>query len=124
MAILLHGTTRLRAIRIAANGPDPDFIEPGGGLRAENFSVYFENGPFLVGSPEEYACNKAALFPAEGGAVILVIDVPDDIVSLAINALFPRAQGIVQFNEFESLEELRRAWSPQWCKEIRSVQCP
>jgi hypothetical protein len=55
MAIVLHGTTRHRAEQIMAHGPDPDFIEPGGGTRAESFSSYLEGGPFPVGTPEEYA---------------------------------------------------------------------
>ena len=63
MAILLHGTTRRRAEQILANGPDPEFIEPGGGTRAEGFSTCLEAGPFPVGSPEEYARRKAAAFP-------------------------------------------------------------
>jgi len=38
-----------------------------------------EAGPFLFGAPEEYARGKAAEFPDEGGPVILVVDVPQDI---------------------------------------------
>ena len=49
MAILLHGTTRRRAEAIQAQGPDPDFLEPGGGTRAEGFSTCLESGPFPLG---------------------------------------------------------------------------
>ena len=54
MAILLHGTTRWRAERIVARGPDPNFIEPGGGPKAVNFSTYLESGPFLFDTPADY----------------------------------------------------------------------
>jgi hypothetical protein len=123
MPILLHGTTRLRAERIAAQGPDPDFVEPGGGTRAEGFSTYLETGPFLFRTPAEYACGKAALFPNEGGAAIVAVDVPDDIISLAVDAYFPLSQGVVQFDEGAGLAELRVAWSTLW-RDIRSVECP
>lgn len=112
MAILLHGTTRHRAEQIIALGPDPDFIEPGGGPRAGGFSTYLESGPFPLGRPEEYARGKAAAFPSEGGAVILAVDVPDDIIALAVDDVyFPLSQGVVQFDESAGLEELRAAWS-------------
>jgi hypothetical protein len=68
MAVLLHGTTRHRAEQILEWGPDPGFVEPGiGGTRAEGFSTCLESGPFLFGTPEEYARKKASLFPSEGG---------------------------------------------------------
>jgi hypothetical protein len=112
MAILRHGTTRHRAERIMAHGPDPDFIEPGGGPRAEGFSTCLELGPFPLGTPEEYARRKADAFPNEGGAVILVVDVPDDFIALAMDEVFfPLSQGVVQFDEGAGLEELRAAWS-------------
>jgi len=111
MAILLHGTTRKRAEMIAAEGPDPDFREPDG-ARAESFSTYLESGPFVLAPPEKYARDKAALFPDEGGPVILKVDVPDDIIALAVDeAYFPLSQGIVQFDEGAGLEQLRAAWS-------------
>src|SRR5258708_5826252 len=112
MAILLHGTTRHRAEQIMAKGPDPDFIEPGGGLRAEGFSTYLELGPFPFGTPADYARRKAAKFPEEGGPVILAVAVPDDIIALAVDeAYLPLSQGLVQFDEGAGLEELRAAWS-------------
>ncbi len=111
MAIVLHGTTRYRAERIMAQGPDPDFIEPGGGTRAEGFSTCLEVGPFPIGTPKEYACRKAAAFPNEDGPAILRVDVPDDILALAADeAYFPRSQGIIQFDEGAGLQELRAAW--------------
>ncbi len=124
MPILLHGTTRHRAERIMALGPDPDFVEPGGMARAESFSTYLERGPFLLLRPEEYACGKAAHFQNEGGAAILAVDVPDHIATLAVDEVyFPLSQGLIQFDEGAGLEELRAAWSTLW-KEIRSVECP
>jgi hypothetical protein len=80
MAILFHGTTRDRAEQIMTFGPDPDFIEPGGGSRAEGFSTCLELGPFPLGTPEEYARKKASGFPNEGGPVILIMDIPDNII--------------------------------------------
>ncbi len=124
MAILLHGTTRHRAERIIARGPDPDFIEPGGGTRAEGFSTCLEFGPFLLGTPKEYACRKAAGFPNEGGPAILAVDVPDDIIALAVDEVyFPLSQGVVQFDLNAGLEELRAAWSTL-PKHIVSVEEP
>jgi hypothetical protein len=105
------------------DGPDPTFIQPGGGTRAENFSTYFERGPFPFGPPEEYACRKAAAFPNEGGAAILAVDVTDDIIALAVDEYFPLSQGLVQFDEGRGLEELRAAWSTLWT-EVRPVECP
>lgn len=122
MAILVHGTTRQRAERIAAHGPDPDFIEPGGAARAEGFSTCLESGPFPFGTPEQYACGKAAAFPEEGGAAILSIDVPDEIAR-AVTDYFPLTQGLVQFDEGAGLEELRAIWSAL-TKQVQSVQCP
>jgi hypothetical protein len=106
-----------------ANGPDPNFIEPGGSTRAENFSTSLERGPFYFGSPEEYACRKAADFPNEGGAAILAVDVPDDIIALAVDKHFPLSQGLVQFDEGRGLEELQASWTALG-KKIRSVECP
>jgi len=95
MAILLHGTTRHRAEQILAQGPDPDFVEPGGGSRAEGFSTSLECGPFPLGTPQEYARRKAEGFPDEGGPVILEVDVPDDIIALAVDPVyFPLRQGL------------------------------
>jgi hypothetical protein len=124
MTILLHGTTRHRAEQIMAWGPDPDFVEPGGGTRAEGFSTCLESGPFPLGTPEEYACRKAAGFPNEGGPVILVVDVSDDLIALAVDEVyFPLSQGIVQFDAGAGLEELRAAWSTL-AKQIISVEWP
>ena len=117
MAVLLHGTTRLRADRIAVDGPDPTLLGP------EGFSTYLAHGPFLFGTPQEYACGKAAAFPNEGGAAILAMDVPDDIIALAVDVYFPLSQGLVQFDAGAGLTELRAAWSTLWT-EVRPVECP
>jgi hypothetical protein len=116
MAILLHGTTRQRAQRILAIGPDPDRFGPDG------FSTYLESGPFLFGRPEEYACSQAAASPNEGGAAIVAVNVPDDIVALAVDEYFPLSQGLIQFDEGCGLEELCAVWPTLW-KEIRLVEC-
>lgn len=111
MAILLHGTTKRHAEQIVAQGPNPDFIEPGGGQMAEGFSTYLETGPFPVGTPEEYARRKSSGFLNEGGLVILKIEVPDAIIALATDDVyFPLSQGLVQFDVDAGLEELRKVW--------------
>jgi hypothetical protein len=122
MAILLHGTTRWRGERILARGPDPDFVEPGGGdQRAEGFSTCLLGGPFPLGTPEEYARRKAALFPNEGGPVIVVVEVPDDLLALTDQVFFPLSQGVAQFDEGAGLKELRAAW-PTLTRQIRAVE--
>jgi hypothetical protein len=94
-----------------ARGPDPDVIEPGGGPGAEGFSTFLEAGPFRSGTPEEYARDKAAGFPDEGGPVILAVEVPDEIVALAVDEVyFPLSQGLVRFDEGAGLEKLQAAW--------------
>jgi hypothetical protein len=53
---------------------------------------------------------KAAAFPDEGGPVILVLDVPDEIVARAVDEVYlPLSQGVVQFDEGAGLEELKSA---------------
>ena len=123
MAMLLHGTTRWRAERIIANGPDPDFVEPGGGPRAENFSTYLETGPFILRSPKEYALGKAMNFPTEGEPVVLVLDVPDEIIDRTDLVNFPRRFGVIQFDPGFGLEELGAAW-PTITKRIDPVEVP
>ncbi len=88
----------------------------------DGFSMNLEAGPFHFGTPEDYARGKAKEFPDEGGPVILVLDVPDEIVGKAVNDWFPLSQGLVQFDSGSGLEELVSAWS-QVTKsaEIRSV---
>jgi hypothetical protein len=104
--ILLHGTTRRRAEQIVQRGPDPRYPEPGGRPTEDGFSMNLEDGPFHFGTPEEYARGKAKEFPDEGGPVILVIDVPDEIVQRAVNEWYPLSQGLVQFDSGAGLEEL------------------
>ena len=119
--ILLHGTTRARAELIVSDGPNPYFREPGGQTSDHGFSMTAEGGPFLFGTPEDYARGKASEFPDEGGPAILIVDVPDHIVQKAVNEWFPLSQGLVQFDFGAGLEELLSAW-PALAKEIRSVE--
>jgi hypothetical protein len=109
--ILLHGTTRRRAEQILAHGPDPRFCEPGGQATEDGFSMYLGYGPFLFGDPDDFAHGKAREFPDEGGPVILVLEVPDDIVQKAATEWFPLSQGLVQFDPGSGLEELVAVWS-------------
>jgi len=86
--ILQHGTTFRRAQAIAARGPDPNFVKPGGQHvpPAEAFSTCFTDGrPSLQSTPEVYARGKAANFPAEGGPAILEVEVPGWIMDILLN---------------------------------------
>jgi hypothetical protein len=124
MAILLHGTTRHRAEQILARGPDPNFMELGGRTRAEGFSTCLQSGPFPLGTPQEYARGKAAAFRNEGGPAIVVMEVSDDIIALAVDEVFfPLSQGVVQFDEGAGLRELCAAW-PTLPKHILVVENP
>ena len=121
MATLLHGTTLHRAERIAATGPDLDFIEPGGGP-ADEISFLLDVGRTdVVGSLEEYAIRKASNFPGEGGPAVLVVEVPDAIVDRTFDAFLPRGQGLAPFDrDGEALRLLLEAW-PGLAKKIIQV---
>lgn len=114
--ILHHGTTLRRARAIEANGPDPDYREPGTGRLppAEGFSTVVGDGrPCATGTPEQAARSKHLLFPAEGGPAILEVRVPAWII--AILDADPVAAGLARSGEirFEpecGLNELRAAW--------------
>lgn len=121
MAILIHGTTLQRAQCILRSGPDCAFVEPGGTATADGFSMCFENGPFPLGHPEDYAHGKSSQFPGESGPALITVDVPDEIIELAVDGFFPRSQGIVQFEVSRGLEELLQAW-PLFQKEIRCIE--
>lgn len=108
--ILVHGTTRQRAERILANGPDPRYLEPSGIPVNEGFSTYLKQGPFMIETPEKYALGKARLYANEGGPVILELDVPDDIVNKAVEGLFDVSWGLVQFDVGAGIEELWARW--------------
>ena len=107
--ILLHGTTRRRQSKSFNRGRTRDFRSPADNMGG-GFSMCLEAGPFLFGTPELYARGKAAEFPDEGGPVILVVDIPQDIIARAINEWFPLSQGLVQFDPGAGLEELAAAW--------------
>jgi hypothetical protein len=102
---LHHGTTRARAEAIMNDGPDPDFVEPGGLTKAEGFSLARPGHSTLHGNPERVARGKAALFSGDGGAVILEIDVPEEIVRLSDDF-----GDEVRFLPGVGLEELLNAW--------------
>jgi hypothetical protein len=70
-----------------------------------------ESGPFYFGTPEEYARGKAREFPDEGGPVILVLDVPDEVVQRCTTEWFTLGQGLVQFDSGAGLDELTAVWS-------------
>jgi hypothetical protein len=107
---LVHRTTKLRADLISKHGPNPRYKEPGGHATNDGFSTYLEQGPFTLRTPEEYARGKANLFKNEGGPAMLVVGVPEDIIALASDPLFPLSQGLVQFDLGAGLEELLAAW--------------
>ena len=114
--ILHHGTTLRRAVAIEADGPNPDFREPGTGSLppAEGFSTVIGDGRACgTGIPEIAARNKHALFPGEGGPAILEVRVSARI--MAILYADPIAAGLARSGEirFEpecGLNELRAEW--------------
>lgn len=88
VVLIHHGTTRVRAERIIATGPDPNYVEPGGDryTGADAFSTVVAGAPDRgLRRPERYARDKSANFPNEGGPVILEIEVPEWIVDLVRN---------------------------------------
>jgi len=103
---LRHGTTLDRAQNILKSGPDPNFVEPGGGYPAGGFATAPTKGPYPLGSPADYARAKAGLFPGEGGPAIVEVNVPQSIVGKALRTL-----GEVSFAPGYGLEELRKVWS-------------
>jgi hypothetical protein len=103
--ILWHGTTRRRAEAILRDGPDARFREPGGQDPAWGFSTAPPHGPYPCGNPRVLATRKAALFPDEGGPAILEIEVPEEIITVAVDQV---AQ--VRFEPGFGLEELCAAW--------------
>jgi hypothetical protein len=120
--ILLHGTTLRRARQILDRGPDPDFIEPGGKTPADNFSACLPFGPFeCTDTPEQYAWGKSTAAVQEnrdeGGPAILLVDVPEEIIALAVDEWLPLSQGFVQFDRGPSLAALVAAW-PRMDKRI------
>jgi hypothetical protein len=114
--ILHHGTTLRRAQSIEANGPDPNYQEPGtSGLPpAEGFSTVIGDGrPCSTGTPEMAARNKSDLFPNEGGPAILEVGVP--LAIMAILYADPIAAGLarsgeIRFEPESGLNELRAEW--------------
>jgi hypothetical protein len=72
-------------------------------------------GPYPFGSPEGVARGKARLFPQEGGAALVEIEVPDNIADLAADY-----GGEVRFEPGYGLDELIAAW-PALPKRILSV---
>ena len=104
MRTLWHGTTRLRGEAIVRDGPDPTYREPNSAHPAEGFSAAPPGGPYLQGDPAIIAKGKSALFPHEGGPVILEFSVPEDIAAMA-NFVVE-----VRFMPAYGLEELLKIW--------------
>ena len=99
-----------------ANGPDPDYREPGGGHLppAEGFSTVIADGrPCATGTPELAARQKHALFPGEGGPAILEVSVPAWIMDIfyadPLSAALARS-GEIRFEPESGLTELRAEW--------------
>jgi hypothetical protein len=114
--VLHHGTTLRRALAIEANGPDPNFREPHSQFLppGEGFSTVIGDGRACsTGTPELAATNKHALFPDEGGPVILEVQVPAWI--MAILYADPIAAGLarngeIRFEAESGLNELLTEW--------------
>jgi len=102
--ILWRGTTRRRAEAIMRDGPNPRFREPSAPDPAGGFSTAPPQWPYHYGDPRVVATGKAALFPDEGGPAILEIEVPEEIVVLAINEVSE-----IRFEPDYGFEELCQA---------------
>jgi hypothetical protein len=87
---------------------------------AESFSMCLENGPFILGHPVDYARGKSSQFPNESGPAVLAVDVPEEIMALAVDGFFPLSQGVVQFEAGRGLEQLLESWQ-HLRKEIRCL---
>ncbi len=103
---LRHGTTRQRAEAILRDGPNPNFVEPGGLYPDGGFHVAPAEGASWSGSPEEYAIRKAAIFADEGGPAVVEIEVPESIARMSIDA-----GGDMRFERGCGLDELLQAWA-------------
>ena len=84
---LWHDTTKKRAEAIVQRGPDQGFVEPGSCEKAGGFSTAPNEGPYPYGDPKAYASRKAILFADEGGPAIVEVEVPAEIVALAIDVV-------------------------------------
>lgn len=121
--LLLHGTTRQRAESIMWHGPDAHFREPKG-TTADGFSTAPPEGPFDLGSPEDYARGKAKNFPNEGGPAVVAFELPADLADPIVGAvgeLIPgkafNAGTEIRFEPGGGLEQLLAIW-PQLTKTI------
>ena len=103
---LLHGTTQTRAMSILSQGPNVSFIEPGGFGTARNFSFTAEGTPSAVGESVAYARGKANAFPKELGPAIVAVNVPDEIVRLAVLEHLSLFGGLIEYDEGEDLNHL------------------
>lgn len=103
---LLHGTTRARAESIVQYGPNLRFVEPGSTGIAESFSFTVEGAASDLGASVAYAVGKANGFPTEGGAAVLVVDVPDDVVRAAALEHLSLFDGIVEYDASAELGAL------------------
>src|SRR3954447_11116048 len=104
--ILHHGTTRMRAEAIIRDGPDLDYGRPLGSRYVGGFSMSPPAGPFPQGEPAAIARDLAKSNTAEGGPVILEIDVLDEIAALADELTHPE----YRFEVGNGYEELMAIW--------------
>lgn len=109
--LLIHGTTRRRAERIIARGPDPEYRDRTELPHKDGFSTYASWAQQDdLGSSRDYAVMKHLDFPNEGEPVILKMEVPDGVVARAVDRYYPLAQGIIVFNYGHGIEELLAVW--------------
>lgn len=75
--------------------------------------MYCPEGPFLFEPSEVYARRKHRDYPTEGGAVILEIDVPKEIIDFVVNisnGFYDPVYGVIVFDRNLGIEELLAAW--------------
>jgi hypothetical protein len=90
-------------------------------MAPRDFRRAWNRGCFPWGRPRITLEEKPRCFPKK--AVILVIEVLDEIIAVAKDEFFPLSQGIVQFDPGRGLEELQAAW-PTLAKYLAAVELP
>jgi len=104
--VLRHGTTEQMADNLIQNGPDANFTAPND--PAPTGGISFEPpGSRVSTTAADYAVNRAATHPEEGGPVVVTIMIPRWLANLAYNY---SADGELRFAPGHGLEQLQKIW--------------
>ena len=87
-------------------------LNPAGDSELTSYQLAWNPAHSLWAPRKHMPVPRQLAFPDEDGAAILVIEVPDEIIALAVDDVYlPLSQGIVQFDRGAGLEELCAAWA-------------